>query len=78
MIIGNEVCAIQWGNLTLVEVEILFLHGEGESKFTIMERHGLNQSSLHMAEKAIRVKIGAKSPEHMVSKAFQLGILTCR
>lgn len=78
MIIGNEVIAHPGRGLTAVELGVLLLHGEGESNSRIMAASGLDQMGLHMTEKQLRAKIGARTPTHMISRAFQLGILTSR
>ncbi|MFQ2796846.1 hypothetical protein ACK3ZJ_19640 [Aeromonas caviae] len=78
MIIGNEVVASPGQGLTATELDILLLHGEGECQGRIMAASGLSQAELHMAEKSIRAKLGAKTATHMISRAFQLGILASR
>lgn len=78
MIIGNEVVASAGNGLTERELGILLLHGEGETQARIMALSGLDQAGLHMTEKSIRAKLGARTATHMISRAFQLGILASR
>lgn len=78
MIIGNEIIATPGCGLTESELAILLLHGEGETSCYIQQASGLDQASLHMAEKGIRAKLGAKTQTHMISRAFQLGVLASR
>lgn len=78
MIIGNEVVASPGHGLTAKELGILLLHGEGESQTRIMVLSGMSQADLHMTEKSIRAKLGARTPTHMISRAFQLGVLASR
>ena len=78
MIISNEIIATPGCGLTEPEPAILLLHGEGETSCCIQQASGLDQASLHMAEKGIRAKLGAKTQTHMVSRACQLGVLASR
>lgn len=78
MIISNEIIATPGCGLTESELAILLLHGEGETSCCIQQASGLDQASLHMAEKGIRAKLGAKTQTHMISRAFQLGVLASR
>ena len=78
MIIGNEIIATPGCGLTESELAILLLHGEGETSCYIQQASGLDQASLHMAEKGIRAKLDAKTQTHMISRAFQLGVLASR
>lgn len=78
MDIGSEVVARPGYGLTATELGILLLRGDGESPTAIQAATGLNSTGLHMAERDIRRKLGARTPEHMISRAFQLGILSSR
>lgn len=61
--------------LTEDELTVLAGHAEGIPARELADRLGLSAPHLKLLEQDIRLKLGARSPMHMISRAFQLGIL---
>lgn len=61
--------------LTLDEMAILHGHAAGKSPAVIGKELDLTPPEIKLIEQDIRFKLQANSPMHMISRAFQLGIL---
>uniref|UniRef100_A0AB39C9U8 HTH luxR-type domain-containing protein n=1 Tax=Aliivibrio phage vB_Alvi_H905 TaxID=3234039 RepID=A0AB39C9U8_9VIRU len=72
---NNELQLAPGMGLTSDELVILKGHAEGKRNKEICNELNLTPPELSLAEQDIRYKLNAKTTPHMISRAFQLGLL---
>lgn len=77
-IIGEEVVAEPGQGLDSREQRYLLGLAEGETNEEVAKAIGVRKEELPFIEASIRSKLGAKTKSHMLSRAFNLGVLQTR
>lgn len=77
-IIGEEVVVEPGQGLDSREQRYLLGLAEGETNEEVASALGVRKEELPFIEASIRNKLGAKTKSHMLSRAFNLGVLQTR
>lgn len=76
--INDDVMGRPGQNLSPLELGVLVAMANGNSQRDIQEATQTDSATLRMVEFQVRAKLGAKTPAHMIARAFILGVLIPR
>lgn len=76
--INDEVMGKTGQNLSPLELKVLVDMANGNSLRDIQESTQTDSATLRIVELQIRNKLGAKTPSHMITRGFTLGVLIPR
>ncbi|WP_136487849.1 hypothetical protein [Vibrio sp. H11] len=60
------------------QLEVLTRYANGQDEFDVKHSLGISQAELATIDKDIQARLSAHTKMHMISRAWQLGILTTR
>lgn len=75
---GHSLVANPGHGLTARELGVILLYGEGATTAEIEKATGMTSAMRADIEVSARAKLGARTPPHMIAKAFSLGVLATR
>lgn len=77
-LINDDVIGLPGQNLSVLELGVLVAMANGNSQRDIQAATNTDSSTLRMVEMQVRAKLGARTPSHMISRGFALGVLIPR